>query len=159
MQSSWSWARALVLAASFVVLAQHNCRAYEKPTDGTDLVFERGESALNASQREKIVKLLLHIKTQDWCPLEVIVVQAFADQSEGDQRTRLRLIEARNAYVKDVLYRHGVPSQIVFSDATLEPPLRPGVEWGGRASLEAVGSRGWPRCSFEVGPSGFRTKQ
>lgn len=132
--------------------------AFEKPTASRDLNFSYGESALSALERQRLIEWILYVRGQDWCPLETVAVEGHADKTEGTPISRKRLAESRASYVTELIKRHGIPAQVIFSGISLwEPDYDQAPKWGGRVEIGAVGSSASPRCSYMVGPTGFRT--
>lgn len=120
-----------------------------------DIVFGRGETALAAPERERVISYLL--AAQRFCPLREIVVIGYADRSEGADPVRKRLAEHRAQYVAEAFHRHGAPVSVLYvvtGDWQRNYRASHG-SWGGNVELHAQQSWRHGPCNVGADANGF----
>ena len=118
-----------------------SANALEPNTFVTDLQFEQGAVALNATQRSRVGEMISHFPLRQIC--WTITAEAYTDESEGSELQRDRLARARAAYVAELVGRLG--RWRIFAGPGRNYFPRP-KGWRGIAEVEAVG---WPGNNCE----------
>lgn len=127
-----------------------------KLTSASDIFFEPGAEATDATQRDALNKLINSRAAQP-CALETMIIVGHADALETAPAKLIALSCRRANYVKDQLVRRGIPLERIYVEGlgATQPVDVSGSRKNRRVEIEAVGtSSSCPSLSNDTLPSG-----
>lgn len=130
-----------------------------KKTAVIEVVFEEQKDELSESERDRVRQIVDRVRSENWCPLESVIVVGHASPKEGTPDQAFALSSERVENVVGLLHSFGVPKRSTYAEAkgvdhrrNMEPPPTP------RVDIEFVGMAARPECRTPKTAGGFRAR-